>query len=86
MGNSVGDGQAGYDAAWTGNHPIIQSGRDYAPYTDVDLAYFDSSLNQTQHNLDTAKRTDESDDLIFGFDGNDQIRSGAGWGPPVWWD
>jgi Ca2+-binding RTX toxin-like protein len=75
MGEPAEAGRAGYDAIFTG----LDQSKDYAPWTDIDLAYGDHpNLNQTPNTLLTADRSDDSDDLLFGFDGDDTIKSGAG--------
>ncbi len=85
MGYAVGDGRSAYDATFKlgdqfNPYGSLNPALDYAPYTDIDFTYGDTpGDNQHPDNLDTSKRTDDSDDLLFGFDGEDHIRSGAGW-------
>ncbi|MGD9851510.1 MAG: hypothetical protein AB7T38_09600 [Nitrospirales bacterium] len=75
MGEAADVGRAGYDAIFSG----LDQERDYAPWTNVDFAYGDRpGLNQDPDILNTANRSGNSDDLLFGFDGDDIMKSGAG--------
>ncbi len=84
MGEAEGDGRASYDVAFAlgaSTDPLAQldASLDYAPFAIVDFAYGDlPGLNQTPDILLTAGRSDGSADLLFGFDGNDTMKSGAG--------
>ncbi|MEZ6086425.1 MAG: calcium-binding protein, partial [Phycisphaerae bacterium] len=92
MGQSVVDGRAGYGATTLlgdqYNFATLNAMLDYAPWSHVNLVYGDKAniLEQKSlepNKLDTADREngafpDEIHDLLFGFDGNDIMKSGAG--------
>jgi len=80
-GLNVQEEQVGYDAtAKDYNKPFLNTDPSFS-YTEdqrIDIAYFDSSKNKTQDNLDLSRREDGSCDLIMGFTGSDVINGGAG--------
>jgi Ca2+-binding RTX toxin-like protein len=79
MGWGPGYYQVGYDAV-LGINPSVQlsTSISYSEDNVIYIAYFDNQHNATPNFLDTSLRTDNSADLIIGFDGNDTIRGGGG--------
>jgi len=78
MGLGEGYSQVGYDATILIAQDVLRKDISYTEDQSIDIAYFDNQLNKTPDVLDLSMRTDSSNDLIIGLDGDDHIYGGAG--------